>query len=169
MFYATKQNKYVVEGSAFELSGVNYPANWLNLASAEDKAAIGLVEVTVVGEKKDDRYYWNSETLEAGVLTYTATPKDLDSLKKTSSDQVNATAYSLLFPSDWMVVRAAEGGAAVPADWATYRAEVRYVANGARAAIEACANVEDLIAAVNAIVWPHDPNYVPPVEEPGAV
>ena len=160
MFYATKQNKYIVEGTAFELDGVQYPAVWLNQATAEQKAAIGLVEVVATNSPADSRYYWVSETLNGAELTYTNTPKDLEELKKNSVSQLNATAYSLLFPSDWMVIRAAEGGTPISTDWAAYRASVRSTANSARNAIEAATDIDSLIAA-NTFEWPHDPNYVP--------
>ena len=47
-------------------------------ASAEQKAAIGLVEVSTVGTREDDRFYWVSESLEGATLTITNTPKLLD-------------------------------------------------------------------------------------------
>lgn len=168
MFYAQSENKYIVEGSAFELGGVQYPQNWLNLASAEDKAAIGLVEVTVVGEKKDDRYYWNSETLEGPVLTYTNTPKDLDSLKANATAQINDAAHSLLSPSDYMTIKAIETGTSMADAWKVWRESIRTTASTAKAAVAAAADIDALIAATQ-IEWPHDPNYVPPAEEPGAV
>lgn len=163
MFYSQAENKYVNDGTAFELGGVQYPANWLNLSTLAAKTAIGLVEVQVVGAPGDDRYYWVSETLNGATLTYTNTPKDLDGLKKSSADQVNATAYSLLLPSDWMVVRAAEGGAAMPDDWKQYRAAVRATANTARDQIDMAFDIDSLIAACQ-IDWPHDPDYVAPAE-----
>ena len=78
MFYATKQNKYIVEGTSFELDGVQYPAVWLNQATAEQKAALGLQEVIATDSPKDDRFYWVSEQLNGAELTYINTPKQLD-------------------------------------------------------------------------------------------
>lgn len=164
MFYATKQNKYIQEGTAFELDGVQYPAVWLNQATAEQKAALGLEEVIATNAPADSRYYWVSETLNGAELTYTNTPKDLDELKKNSVSQLNATAYSLLLPSDWMVIRAAEG-TPIAADWTAYRSAVRTAANTARDQIDMAFDIDSLIAASN-VDWPKDPNYVPPVEEP---
>ena len=184
MFYATKQNKYIVEGTAFELDGVQYPAVWLNQATAEQKAEIGLVEVIATNAPADDRFYWVSQELNGAELTYVNYPKQLDDseepddsgklvkttgLKTTWTEQTNATAYSLLFPSDWMVVRAAEGGDPMADDWKAYRAAVRTKANEVRGAIAACTTVDELAAIVTAIEWPHDPNYVAPAEEPAPV
>lgn len=166
MFYCTITNQYVTEGTAFELGGTQFPANWLNSASQEDKASFGLVEVTVVGEKKDDRYYWNSETLSGATLTYTSTPKDLDGLKVTAAAQVRDTAYALLAPSDWRVIRGLEIGQKEPTDWTIYREAVRTKSNEVHAAIDASATVDELIAAVTDIAWPNDPNYVAPEVAP---
>ena len=88
MFYANKQDKYIVEGTAFELDGVQYPAVWLNQATSEQKSEIGLEEVIATNSPADDRYYWVSETLDKATLTYVNTPKDLNELKKNSVDQL---------------------------------------------------------------------------------
>lgn len=44
-FYHEKSNTIIGEGSPFELDGVQYPANWLNLSSPEDKIEHGLLEI----------------------------------------------------------------------------------------------------------------------------
>ena len=165
MFYATKQNKYITEGTAFELDGIQYPAVWLNQATAEQKAEIGLVEVVATNSPADQTYYWVSETLNGPELTYTNTPKDLASVKTNAVNQVNSTAYSLLFPSDWMVVKAVETQGTVPADWNTYRADVRFTANTTKDALAVATTVDEVANIMSSINWPHDPNYIPPVEE----
>ena len=158
MFYIAP-NQYIQDGAPFTVNGTSYPAGWLNAASAEEKAAVGLVEVTVVGQREDDRFYWVSESLADGVQTYTNTPKDLDGLKTQWTKQINQTAYSLLLPSDWMVVKALETSSTVPAEWTTYRAAVRFTAAATVSAINAAADVPALQAAVQ-VIWPNDPNYV---------
>ena len=125
---------------------IQYPANWLRLASPEDRAAIGITEVAEP-ERYDDRFYW-------GV----GNPKDLGGLKVQWTKQVDQIAYSLLVQTDWMVVRKAEANVDVPAATATYRAAVRADANTNRSAVNAAADVEALIAAIAAFVWPVDPN-----------
>ena len=101
---------------AFKYNGFSYPANWLRLASAEEKAAVGITEVPDP-IAYDGRFYW-----DAGL------PKDLDDLKTEWDRRVNEIAYSLLSPSDWMVVRKQEIGTEIPAEWSTYRAAVRSAA-----------------------------------------
>ena len=121
---------------------IQYPANWLRLASPEDRAAIGITEVAEP-ERYDDRFYW-------GV----GNPKDLDGLKTQWISQVNQTAYSLLVQTDWMVVRKAETAVDVPAATLTYRAAVRAAAVTIKAAITAATDVPALVTAVTNMVWP---------------
>lgn len=158
MFYIAP-DQYIQDGAPFTVNGTSYPAGWLNATSADEKAAVGLVEVTVVGQREDDRFYWVSESLADGVQTYTNTPKDLAALKTQWKTTVNAAAYSMLLQSDWMVVKALETSTTVAAAWTTYRAAVRTAAATAVAAIDASADVPALQAAVQ-VAWPNDPNFV---------
>jgi hypothetical protein len=155
MFYHAASSQYIQDGASFTVNGTSYPAGWLNATSAEEKAAVGLVEVTVVGQREDDRFYWVSESLADGVQTYTNTPKDLDGLKTQWVKQINQTAYSLLLSSDWMVVKALETSSSVPAEWTAYRASVRTTAAAAVAAINAVTDVAALQAAVQ-VTWPEN-------------
>jgi len=155
--------RFISEGTAFEIDGVQYPANWLNLSTPEEKAAAGIVDV-VYGEQPSDVYYWVSQDAPVyadGVVTvdYTAKPKDLDQLKAQATAGIRAQAYSILLPSDWMVVRGYETKTIVPADWNDWRQSVRDVAEAQIAAITACEDVAEL-AALPAAEWPHDPNWV---------
>lgn len=71
---ATKS--YVNSGVAFVLNDVQYPPNWLDLTSDDEKAAIGLVLVQVIeSAPADTTYYDRSEQLEGATLTVTWTPK----------------------------------------------------------------------------------------------
>lgn len=162
MFYKAP-NQYINEGTQFTVDGVTYPANWLNQSTPEQKAALGLEEVTTVGELKDAKYYWIGEQLSGSVRTLTATPKDLADVQKQAIAQVNATAYSILFPTDYLSVKAFETGTEVPSEWATWRASIRATATQAIADITAATDV-DTIAALT-VTWPNDPDYVEPTSE----
>ena len=61
-------------------------------------------------------------------------------------DAINAQAGGNLAPTDWMVVRAAEGGTAVPSSITTQRAAVRTKANAMCTQITNAANVDALAA-----------------------
>ena len=67
-------------------------------------------------------------------------------LKNQHKDKVNAQAAGNLSPTDWMVVRAAEGGTAVPSSTTTKRAAVRTKANAMCVQIDGAANVDALAA-----------------------
>jgi len=67
-------------------------------------------------------------------------------LKTTHKSNINAQAGSILQPTDWMVVRAAEGGTAVPSSITTKRAAVRTKANAMCTQIDAASDVPALMA-----------------------
>jgi hypothetical protein len=157
MFYRQASDQYINEGTPFEIDGTSYPANWLNCTTPEEKAALGLEEVTNANEPADDRFYWVSATLNGAVRTYTNTPKDLDPLKAQWVTQTRQTAYLLLQPSDWMVVRATETSTPMPDAWKTWRESIRTTAQTAVTAINAAADVAALQSAVQ-VQWPKDPN-----------
>ena len=160
MFYNSIDNTYIQEGQAFTVGNVQYPANWLNLSTPEEKAEIGLEEVIATNSPKSDVYYWVSSTLDKATLTYTNTPKDLTSVKSNALSTVNNTAYSLLFPSDWMVVKAVETSTPINPDWNTYRANVRSTADQTRTAVTAAQDVDSVATIMDGIAWPKSPSQV---------
>jgi hypothetical protein len=166
MFYRELSDQYINEGVPFEIDETQYPANWLNLSTPEEKAELGLVEVVQVGFPENQMYYWVSEQLVAAELIITNTPKDLTEVKETATSQTNQIAYSLLFPSDWMVIKATETQTAVPANWNTYRADIRTTANQTKDAIVLAADVDQVSSIMSSIVWPVSPDAPVVAEEP---
>ena len=67
-------------------------------------------------------------------------------LKTSHKESINSQAGSTLQPTDWMVVRAAEGGTAVPSSITTKRAAVRTKANAMCTQIDAASDVDALAA-----------------------
>ena len=67
-------------------------------------------------------------------------------LKSQKKVLVKTTAASLLSGSDWLVIRAAEGGTAVPAAVSTYRAAVRTTSGSMETAIDDAADMDAFIA-----------------------
>ena len=119
---------------AFTYEGISYPSNWLRLTTLEEKQAIGIVEVANNTQSWDQRFYWGVDN-----------PKDLDGLKTQWKQTQNETAASLLAPSDWRVVKAAEVTAySVESEWLTYRAAVRTACNTRQTEIDNCADVPAL-------------------------
>ena len=128
----------------FTVNGVQYPANWLRLTSAEEKAAIGITEVADA-VREDDRFYWN------GVKT---NPRPLETLKEQFSAQVKDTANKMLAPTDWMIIRKAERNVNVPQNIAIYRTAIVTACASNETAIDDAEDVEALQAVVYALSWP---------------
>jgi hypothetical protein len=148
----------------FTLGDVQYPASIFTLWSTAEKEAIGLYEIVVDNSNlKDQAYYingaesftWASNTVTKSFAT--ATAKALNDvtdddgnvtrgLKYNHKEVINSQAAGILAPTDWMVVRAAEGGTAVPSDITTSRAAVRTKANEMCTAIDAVSDVDALAA-----------------------
>jgi hypothetical protein len=154
--------------TAFTNDGIQYPANWLRLASAEEKAAIGITE-EADAVRADDRFYWDGnianpkaledrlETKEDGsplmVQKYnpvTEAMEDTDKqvvtkgLKSNFIAQVKQTAGSILAQTDWMIIRKAERDVAIPTATVAYRASVVAKAEELEASITAVTTVEEL-------------------------
>lgn len=156
--------------------GTQYPANWLRLASPEERAAIGITEVADE-QTYDDRFYWgvnNPKQLEdrdevdqdgeplyvqeydAATESMVNTAKRLvtKGLKSQWSAQIKDTTNKLLAATDWMVIRKAERDVAVPADTVAYRAAVLVECDRLLAAIEAVTTVDELADVAGAQNWP---------------
>jgi len=158
MFYSTTTNTYIQEGTAFEINGIQYPQNWLNLSTPQEKAEIGLEEVIATNSPANQQYYWVSQELNGSTLTYINNPKDLDTCKTNAVSQLRTTAYTMLLPTDWMVVKSVETSTPIPSDWNTWRASIRTTCENAITAVNACTNVDEL--AQLTVTWPNNPNYI---------
>jgi len=163
MFYSTTDGQYIQEGMQFTIDGVEYPSNWLNLSTPEQKAEIGLEEVIATNSPASDVYYWVSTELNEATLTYVNTPKDLDTVKSNSVSQINQTAYSILLPSDWMVVKSVETNTPMSTEWNTWRQSIRTTADTARLSVEEAVDVDEVQTIMGNITWPQDPNQ--PIQE----
>lgn len=155
----------------FTANDIQYPANWLRLASAEEKSAIGITEVADA-VRADDRFYWNGDInlpkaledkeesdqdgnpLYVKVLDKTdpLNPVMVDTTKRLVTKglksnfiaQVKTTAGSILAQTDWMVTRKVERDIAIPEAVVTYRASVVAKADQLEASITAVTTVEEL-------------------------
>ena len=120
----------------WEHNDVQYPANWLRLSTTQDRAELGIVWENA-GATWNQEFYWGYDA-DGNLL-----PKTYTDLKTQWIAATKDTANKLLQPSDWMVVRAAEGGTAVPSAWMTWRATIRTECGTMVTAIEATASVGD--------------------------
>ena len=166
---------------AFKTSdGTQYPANWLRLASADEKAALKITEVAD-DPIYDSRFYWGDGT--AKTLTDTnEVDENGDPLLDENGNQVvtlgvksvlkaqeKATAGSLLAKYDWYVVRKYETSKAIPTEIKTYRTAVRTACATRETEIDNCADTaalvtlygsteKDGVVTPNMTQYPVDPN-----------
>jgi|TARA_R100000081_G_C4689379_1_gene101680 hypothetical protein len=162
---------------AFSHNDIQYPANWLRLSTAEEKAAIGITEVADA-PTYDSRFYWGDGTAKA-LDDEDAKDKDGNLLKNENGNQVvtlgvksilkaqeKLTAGSLLAKYDWYVVRKAEKSTAIPTAITTYRDAVRTACDTREKEIDACSDTAALVTLYsykedgtpNMTQYPTDPN-----------
>ena len=154
---------------------VNYPSNIFMLWTSSELEAIGIYKIVIDNSNfKNQEYYINTNQsfdFADGTVTAsygTATAKAIADTLYTAQDEtdglgtegevkttglktvhkavINSQAGGLLQETDWMVVRAAEGGTAVPSAITTWRAAVRTKANAMCTAIGNAADIDALIA-----------------------
>ena len=172
-------NKPLSPDTAFTHEGISYPANWLRLASLEEKQAIGITEVPDP-VRADDRFYWDGdinnpkaledreESDEDGNPLFVKVLGEVDGepamvdsaerlvtkgLKSQYISQVKHTAGTLLAQTDWMVIRKAERDVAIPEAVVAKRAAIVAEANRLEGAIAAVTSVEALIGVLNGQQW----------------
>jgi hypothetical protein len=150
---------------AITIGDVSYPQNIFMLWSSDELEAIGIYEVVADDSNfKNPSYYINTNQsfdFANDVVTASygiATPKALDDttdpdtgdvthgLKWNHNQVIINQAYGLLQPNDWYVVREQEAGTPIPADWSTFRTDVRSTAADMQSKIDACTTVDELAA-----------------------
>lgn len=141
-------NKRIPLDIAFEHDGIKYPANWLRLATVEERDAIGITEVAEQ-PRPNDHYYWVTDN---GDGTYTTLPKDLEYLKTIAVQEIKSIAATMLSTTDWKVVRAMETSTAVDSATLEYRSAVRAASNANELLVMQCENVAQL--ATVTYNWP---------------
>jgi len=127
------------------IDGIQHPRNIFTLWSKAELAAVGIkpAGITAVDTryKNTGELTWNTSGAEA-VGTYATTDKVAADLKTEMKASVNSNASSILAQSDWMSIRAADGGTAVPSAWATYRTALRTIVNAKETEIDALADMD---------------------------
>lgn len=130
-----------------------YPSNIFSLWSAEELKSIGIYEVVEDNKNlKDEQYYLNANQTfsfakDTVTASYgTATAKDLDALKTEHKQVINRQSASRLQDTDWLVIREADGGTAMPSDIKTHRAAIRTKANEMCSLIDGAKSVDALAA-----------------------
>jgi len=148
------------------IGDIRYSRNIFSFRWSEaERNAIGLYEVVHDNSNKKDQAYYNntnqSFNFADGKVTAsygTATARELEDtvneddsitqgLKSQKKANIKQQASSLLAPTDWYVVKAAEVESySVPEAMTTYRADVRTASNSMESKIDACSTVDELAA-----------------------
>ena len=157
------------------IDGVSHPAKIFESWSSGELEAIGIYEVEHDDSNlKDDKYYINTNISynfadNKATSSYgTAVARNLDDilysaqdeidglgtegdvkdrgLKYQFKDSINGEARNRLSETDWMVIREADDGTAIPSNIKTYRASIRTKANEMCAKIDAVSDVDALAA-----------------------
>ena len=134
--------------TAFTYKDLQYPSNWIQNATAEEKSAIGLVEVTISGGRKNDDYYDNDlgniviASDGSASRTWKNTAKTLSTVQSTKIQNAKRDANTMLSNTDWYVVRKAETDVAVPSEITAYRTAVRTCYGNLKTAINAASNID---------------------------
>ena len=146
------------------IDGIQHPRNIFTHWTKAELAAVGIKPASI--NSVDSRYKntgeltWDTSGDEV-VGTYATTDKVAADLKVEMKRSVVEIAKSTLASSDWYAIREAEGGTAIPADWKTYRANVRTTSNSKETAIDALADLAAIIAFDDATPvsegWPTEP------------
>ena len=146
-------------------TGIQYPRNWLNLATDSEKTSVGFIEVTYTGSHKDSEYYNNGESAPVYdaskgtvVITKSSTAKDLATVKTEKKTTASGNAYNSLQTTDWYVVRKEEIGTAIPSNVTAYRTAVRLVCNSLKTAITNASDLDALAALYNNATGISDPD-----------
>ena len=126
------------------IDGIQHPRNIFTQWTKAELAAVGIKPASITAVdlryKNTGELTWNTSGEEA-VGTYATTDKAVADLKTQMAETVNSLAASKLSGSDWMTIRAADGGTSIPSAWATYRTAVRTTANAKETEIAALADI----------------------------
>ena len=155
---------------AFTSRGINYPANWLRLSTADEKEAIGIIEEADTSIDYDQRFYTSPSTAKL-LADEDAKDKDGNLLKDADGNQVvneglktlwirkqKLEAGRRLAKSDWYVIRKADKATAIPTNIQTYRDAVRTTCATRETEINAVADVAALKTLIDGTItqWPQE-------------
>ena len=143
--------------------GIQQSPQW-NIWSSDEKEAAGLVEI-IPEAAPDDRFYRWTQNPDG---TINKTAKDLADVKLSFKRQVKLQQGSLLTQTDWVIIRKADAGTAVPSDIQTWRDEIRAKATEMEEAIDDAVDTDALVALLLVLDsdgnktgilydWPSDP------------
>jgi hypothetical protein len=127
--------------TAFTHNQIKYPANWLRLASPEEREAIGITEMPDPAPY-DQRFYWSPDL-----------PKDHNQLIAQWVDTTRTTANTLLAPSDWQVIREIDNGKPMDPQIKAWRENIRIKSSLKITAINATVDTPALASYITSAAY----------------
>ena len=127
------------------IGDIQYPRNIFTRWTKAELKAIGIMPYAETSV--DNRYKYSgkvSYTIGVDEVsgTYATTDKDHELLKLEMLDTAKSIASSILARDDWMTIREAEGGDAMPDNVKAYRVAVREESNDKETAIKALSDLD---------------------------
>ena len=126
----------IAYGAPFIKGDLKYTKAWWSNTSISEKNDVGVTKVADP-TPYDQQFYWSPSK-----------PKDIASLKTDWIQKQKDIANSKLASTDWRVIRATEGGTALPSDTKTYRVAVRTKSKEREDQITACSDTAAIAALV---------------------
>ena len=114
--------------TSLTVNDVTHPSSIFTKWTAAELRNIGIYPYR---EDNVDQRYYNTGNVSYTVLddevvgSYTQTDRDVAELKKGMITRTRQAASDILARDDWMSIREAEGGTAIPTNIKTYRAAIR--------------------------------------------
>ena len=128
----TLNDKPIAYGTPFKSGDFRYTKAWWGTSSDSEKTAVG-IKTVADPTPYDQEFYWSPTKA-----------KDVATLKANWIQKQKDEANKLLAKTDWLIIRAAEGGTAAPSDTKTYRAAVRTKSKEREDQITACSDTATL-------------------------
>ena len=164
MGYKLNGSPLPIDVAFTDSDGASYPASWLRNSTEEQRAAVPTGGITWEADPPwyDQEFYWGPSKPKD--IADTPTYDSYDSDGKGVGDPTGSTpglktnwiqkqkniANGLLSDTDWLIVRKAEAGTAVPSDTTTYRNAVRTKCKEREDQITACSDTDALAKLIHA-------------------
>ena len=129
--------------------GITHPSNW-DIWSAGEKKSRGITEIIPETPPDSRLYTWSMDgdgkvTSEAKALDDSGSGESkVLGLKSTLKEEVKTQQRLLLNKTDWVIVRKADKGTAIPSNTQTWRDAIRTKATAMEDAVDAASSVDDI-------------------------
>lgn len=132
----------------FTIGSVQYPANWIRVASVQDRLDIGITEISEQ-TRPNDKFYIVTDNNNG---TYSSVDRVVADVKVAMLSEVESSSVVILSVSDWKLIRYLEAAVVMPESSSTHRSAVRAYLTASNSSINACTTIAQLAALT--FSWP---------------